>query len=80
MAACSGTGSYQDQTEDFIDDDPAVEQLAGGDVSRAECEEPTSADIDTTYSCTADVAESGLGTFSVRINAENSFLVETVDF
>ena len=79
-AACTGTGSYKDQTEDFLNDDSQVSSAVGGDVSGAECEEPENTDVGTTYQCTAEVEALGTATFDVRINAEDSFLVEDFNF
>ena len=74
-AACTGTGSYKDQTEDFLNDDTTVSSAVGGDVSNASCDEPDSTDVGTTYQCTADVEGAAETTFDVQINAEDSFLV-----
>lgn len=79
VTACSGTGSYKSRTEDFINDDSTVVALAGADVSSAECEEPPSAEVDTVYACTAEVAGIGPGTFEVEIVADDSFLVIEFD-
>ncbi len=73
--ACTGTGSYKDQTEDFLNDDSQVSTAVGGDVSGAECDEPDSTDVGTEYQCTAEVEGLGTATFDVRINDEDSFLV-----
>ena len=75
LVACTDTSTYKDQTEEFLDDDPQVEQQIGGDVSGAECTEPDSTDVGTTYTCTADVAELGSRTFDVCIDDEDSFLI-----
>jgi len=77
---CTGTGSYKDQTQDFLNDDSQVETAAGGDVSDAECEEPENTDVGTTYQCTAEVEGVGTATFDVEINAEDSFLVTDLNF
>jgi len=74
-AACTGTGSYKDQTEDFLNDDSQVSEAVGGDVSGAECVEPDSTDVGTEYTCTADVEGIGGVTFDVLIDDEDSFLV-----
>jgi len=79
-AACTGTGSYKDQTEDFLNDDAAVSDAVGGDVSGASCDEPDSTDVGTTYQCTAEVEGIGPVTFDVEINAEDSFLVTDFNF
>ena len=73
--ACTGTGSYKDQTEDFINDKAEVSDAAGGDVSNAECVEPDSTDVGTEYSCTADVEGVGALKFNVTIDKKDSFLV-----
>lgn len=73
--ACTGTSSYKDQTEDFLNDDSTVEVAVGGDVSGAECDEPDSTDVGTTYQCTAEVETVGNLTFDVEIDAEDSFVV-----
>ena len=80
VAACTGTGSYKDQTEDFLNDDAQVSNAVGGEVSDASCEEPDSTDVGTEYVCTAEVAELGTATFNVRINDEDSFLVTDFNF
>ena len=79
-AACTGTGSYKDQTEDFLNDDAQVSNAVGGEVSDASCDEPDSTDVGTEYQCTAEVADLGTATFNVRINDEDSFLVTDFDF
>jgi hypothetical protein len=77
---CTDTGSYKDQTQDFLNDDSQVSDAVGGDVSGASCEEPDSTDVGTEYQCTADVEGVGAVTFDVRINAEDSFLVTDFNF
>ena len=79
-AACTGTGSYQDQTQDFLNDDAAVSDAVGGDVTDAACDEPDNTDVGTTYQCTAEVEGIGTVTFDVEINAEDSFLVTDFNF
>lgn len=77
VVACStDTGDFKDQTEDFLNDNDQVAEVVGGDVSDANCEEPTSKEVGTEYQCTAQVAGIGLVEFDVRINDEDSFLVE----
>ncbi len=75
VVACSDTANYKSQTEEFIDSDAQVEESVGGDISEAECSEPGSTDIGTTYSCTAQVEGIGEVTFVSEINAEDSFVV-----
>lgn len=77
---CTGTGSYKDQTQDFLNDDSQVETAVGGDVTDASCEEPENTDVGTTYQCTAEVEGVGTATFDVEINAEDSFLVTNFTF
>ena len=77
---CTGTGSYKDQTEDFLNDDSQVETAVGGDVSEASCDEPENTDIGTMYQCTAEVEGVGTATFDVEINDEDSFLVTNFTF
>lgn len=79
-AACTSTGSYKDQTQDFLNDDAQVSGAVGGDVSGADCEEPASTDVGEEYQCTAEVEGVGTVTFDVRINAEDSFLVTDFNF
>jgi hypothetical protein len=74
--ACTGTGSYKDQTQDFLNDDSTVSAAVGGEVSDASCVEPES----TVYTCTAEVEGQGTATFDVRIDEEDSFLVEDFNF
>ena len=80
VSACSGTESYKDQTEDFLNDDVQVENAVGGEVSDASCDEPDNTDVGTEYQCTAEVAELGTATFDVRINEKDSFLVTDFNF
>ncbi len=77
-AACTGTGSYKDQTEDFINDSSEVQDAAGGDIDGADCEEPDSTDVGTTYTCTAEVEGVGATSFGVTIDKEDSFLVNDI--
>ncbi len=79
VASCTGTGTYKDQTEDFLEDDSQVETQVGGDVTGAECEEPGSTDVGTTYTCTADIGDTGPTTFDVCIDGDNSFLVQVYE-
>jgi hypothetical protein len=78
--ACTGTGSYKDQTQDFLNDDSTVSAAVGGEVSDASCVEPESTDVGTVYTCTAEVEGQGTATFDVRIDEEDSFLVEDFNF
>jgi hypothetical protein len=78
VAACTGTSSYKGQTEDFLNDDSTVESAVGGAVDGAECVEPESTDVGTTYQCVADVEGVGSLKFDVTINAKDSF--EVTDF
>lgn len=77
---CTGTESYKDQTQDFLNDDSQVETAVGGDVTDASCEEPENTDVGTTYQCTAEVEGVGTATFDVEINDEDSFLVTNFTF
>lgn len=71
---CTGTGSYKSQTEDFLNDTTEASTSVGGDIDNAECVEPESTDVGTTYTCVADV--DGVPTnFDVEIVAENEFAV-----
>lgn len=75
---CTGTGSYKSQTEDFLNDTTEASNSVGGDIENAECVEPDSTDVGTTYTCTADV--DGVATdFDVEIVAENQFAVSIAD-
>ena len=74
-AACSQTANYKSQTEDFINDSGQVEDAVGGDVSDADCTEPESTDVGTSYSCVAQVEDVGEMTFVSEIDAEDSFTV-----
>ena len=78
--ACTGTGSYKSQTEDFLNDDSQVSSAVGGDVSGASCTEPANTDVGTTYTCTGEVEGVGTVTFDVEINGEDSFLVTDFNF
>jgi hypothetical protein len=74
-AACTGTKSYKDQTEDFVNDNAELASRAGGDITGAECVEPDSTEVGTKYQCTADVAGVGPLTFDIEIDKKNSFRV-----
>lgn len=73
--ACSQTTNFQNQTEDFINDSSEVQASVGGDVTGAECAEPASTDVGTTYECTAQVEGIGEFSFSSEITADDAFLV-----
>lgn len=75
-AACTDTGSFKDQTEDFLNDASDVSALVGGDVSDAECEEPESTDVGEEYTCTVQVEGVGEATFNILIDKEDSFSVD----
>ncbi|MGA9276269.1 hypothetical protein [Ilumatobacter sp.] len=77
---CTGTSSYKDQTEDFLNDDSQVSNAVGGEVSDAECVEPENTNVGTTYNCTAEVEGLGTATFDVEINEKDSFLVTDFTF
>ncbi len=77
VASCTTDSSdFKGQTEDFINDNTAVENLfEGADVSNASCEAPASTDVGSEYVCTAEVEGLGTVTFNGLIDQENSFSV-----
>lgn len=74
LAACS-SASYKSETEKFINDDTGLEELAGGDVTDAACEDPPSEDVGTEYTCTATAADGSELTFDIQIDKKDHFLV-----
>jgi hypothetical protein len=74
VVACSDTANYKSQTEDYLESDE-VETEIGAEVTDASCEEPSSTDVGTTYTCTGQVEGTGEVTFVSTIDAENSFKV-----
>jgi hypothetical protein len=77
VAACSpDEGDFKDDAEGFIDeDDGDVESQLGVGLSDAACEEPTSRDEGTTFTCTA-VGDNGTTyNFTVTITGDNSYEV-----
>ncbi len=79
LAACSNdTGTFKDETENFIEDEDGEMFDAQETVfSDAECEEPESTDVGTTYTCTATDEEGTTYVFDVEIDGENRFTVRT---
>ena len=80
LGACSKDPDKKDfrkETEKFLEGE-TVRVQAGQQFSDASCEDPSSTDVDTEYTCVATGADGKGYTFTVRIDKKNSFLVETV--
>jgi hypothetical protein len=77
VAACSpDEGDFKDDAEGFIDDDDGdVESELGVGLSDAACEEPTSRDEGTTFTCTAVGDDGTTYNFTVTITGDNSYEV-----
>jgi hypothetical protein len=75
LVACSADEQdFKEEAEKYIESDD-VATAAGLAFENAVCEQPTSKDIGTEYSCTADGEDGVSYVFTVQINAENSLLV-----
>jgi hypothetical protein len=79
VGACGGNagpGDFADEAEDFIEgdlaDNPAVSGLTFTD---AQCDEPASTDVGTTYNCVAVGSDGQTYTFGVSIDGERSLQV-----
>lgn len=77
VAACSpDEGDFKDDAEGFIDDDDGdVESQLGVGLSDATCEEPTSSDEGSTFTCTALGDDGTTYNFTVTITGDNSYEV-----
>lgn len=75
-AACSADSQdFKKAAENFIDDDDDVSSEVGEEINDVECEEPTSKDVGTTYTCTG-TGESGTAyEFGVEITGERELQV-----
>lgn len=79
IAACGGdpsTGDFKNEAEDFIEDDDG--ELAAemqNTFTEAECAEPASTDVGTTYTCTATDASGATVEFLAEIAGETSIRV-----
>lgn len=75
LASCAaGTGDYRSEAQRFIEsDDMAKEQ--GQSFSGAECDEPSSTDVGTTFACTADDGSGASWTFTVVVTEDQGILV-----
>lgn len=71
------TGAFQRQTEKFLTGDEAVSESLEVDVATADCDEPTSKAVGTTYSCAATGVDGSKWTFGVEITSTNGFTVQT---
>jgi hypothetical protein len=75
VTACGGnpdTGDFRDEAEDFIEEDESeLTTSLSNTFEDAECEEPASTDIGTTYRCTATGADGQQHQFVVEITGEN---------
>jgi hypothetical protein len=79
IVACGGdptTGDFRDEAEEFIEDDEGelATQLENT-FTDAECAEPASTDIGTTYTCTATDASGEPMEFLAEIAGETSIRV-----
>ena len=81
LTACSTpTQNFRSETERFLEESGQVAGLFdGADVTDAVCERPSSSDIGTIYTCTAQVAGVGQVRFGAQITAENEFIVDLLD-
>lgn len=73
LTACSPSEkNFKDEAEKFIESDEVTEQ-AGQEFSAAACDEPSSTEVGTVFSCTATGTDGVDYTFDVEITAENEF-------
>ncbi len=81
LVACSTpTQNFRSETESFLEESNQVAALFdGADVFDAVCERPSSSDIGTIYTCTAQVVGVGQVRFGAQITAEDEFIVELLD-
>ncbi len=81
VSACSTpTQNFRSETENFLEESSQVAGLFdGADVTDAVCERPSSSDVGTIYTCTAQVAGIGQVRFGAQITAENEFVVDLLD-
>ena len=81
VAACGGdpsTGDFQSEAEDFIEDeDGELAAQLQSTFTDAECAEPASTEVGTTYTCTATDANGATVEFVAEIAGETSILVST---
>jgi hypothetical protein len=79
VAACGGdpsTGDFQSEAEDFIEDeDGDLASALQSTFTDAECAEPESTEVGTTYTCTATDANGAAVEFVAEIAGESSILV-----
>ncbi len=81
VGACGGNagpGDFADEAEKYIegelaDDNP---QVTGIPFTDANCDEPASTDVGTTYTCTAVGADGQTYSFPVSIDAERTLTVQ----
>ena len=72
----AGPGDFADKAEDFIEGDLADSPDVGGlTFTDAQCDEPASTDVGTTYSCVAVGSDGQTYTFGVSIDGERSLQV-----
>ena len=76
--ASVSAATFQSETERFIEG-PEVAGETGKEFTDAACETPTSTEVGTTYSCTADDADGASYVFTVRIDTGSTFIVEDVN-
>jgi hypothetical protein len=77
VAACSpDEGDFASDAEGFIEeeDGPVAEQT-GLTFTDAECEEPESTDVGSTFTCTAVGSDETTYNFTVEITGDNSYEV-----
>ena len=71
----STTDEYAVQGANFLDDDPAVSEAVGGDVSGVVCTPPSRTTVGTNYLCFGEAGGFGPIEFTIEIDALDSFLV-----
>ena len=83
IGACGGNagpGDFADEAEDYIEGDLADNPQVGGlTFTDAQCDEPASTDVGTTFSCVAQASDGQTYTFGVTIDGERSLRVDTAD-
>ncbi len=81
VAACSpDAADFKDEAEGFIEDDEEdVAQQSGLTFDEANCEEPASKDVGSTFTCTAVGSDGGTYTFTAEITGEREFQLTSVD-
>ena len=80
VGACGGNagpGDFASEAEDFIEGELAENDTLGGlTFTDAECDEPASTDVGTTYSCVAVGSDGQTYSFAVSIDGERSLRID----